>query len=75
MGRKFWHHKLQTVVYYGATWATFKPKLEKIKKILLLPENKFLCFRKLNSLAPKKLNKTFFKLSSLKKFNKKVLYS
>ena len=24
--------KKTTVVYYGATWATFKPKIEKIKK-------------------------------------------
>ena len=32
------------LVYYAATWATFKPKLKKIKKICL--EKKFLYFRK-----------------------------
>ena len=38
----------KTVVIYAATWATFKPNLDKIKKIQ--PEKKFLYFRKWNFL-------------------------
>ena len=46
---------LMTVVYYRATWHTFKSKLEKIKKY---PSQKnFLYLRKWNFLAPNKLNK------------------
>ena len=46
------------VVIYAATWVTFKPKLEKIKKVC--PQKIFLPFRKWSSLVQKNLNETFF---------------
>ena len=53
------------VVYYRALWHTFKPKLEKIKKIhpknFLAPKLKnFLYFRKSNFLAPRLKNVLYF---------------
>ena len=53
---------------YAATWATFKPKLKKIKK--MHPEKKFLYFRKRNFLATKKLNETFLNFLASKNFIK-----
>ena len=44
------------VVYYVATWATFKPKLKKMNKFY--PE-KSLLFHKMELCCPEKLNKTF----------------
>ena len=46
------------VKIYAATWVTFKPKLEKIKKVC--PQKIFLPFRKWSSLVQKNLNETFF---------------
>ena len=46
---------LMTVVYFGATWATFKPKLKKINKNLP-PKNS--CIPENGTFSPQKLNKT-----------------
>ena len=49
---------LMTVVYYGATWRNFKPKIEEIKKNSA--QKNSLYFRKWNFLPRKKLIKIFY---------------
>ena len=53
-----------TVVYYATIWATFRPKLEKMK-ILPIKNSYFILiiFRKKNFLAPKNLIKLFYALN------------
>ena len=55
------------VVFYAATWATLKIKLEKIKKIS--PEKKIHIPGNMTYLTSKP-SENFLKLSSLKKLNK-----
>ena len=52
---------LLKVVYFGATWATFKPKLKELKKNTPRKNSYVLML-----FATKKLNKTFFKFLARK---------
>ena len=66
--------KSTKVVYSAATWATFKPKLKKMKicpdKILMFQEMKRFCHKKIWNFSSTKIFWNFF---STKKLNKTLL--